>query len=135
MKKLKLACVALFLVHVWREAIDELVFTEDYHLRSAILTYSMLGAYLSVGLWVGWRTGRVMPGGMAAMLASWSGWIGGILVGVAFSLLRIDKVHPGWIEELFLRPILTLPIAVTLGLVGQIVQPAAARESYGVCRV
>lgn len=111
-------CVALFLLHVWREALDELVFTDDYHLRSAILSYSMIAGYLSAGLWAGWRTGAIVPGGMAAILSCWSGWAGGLLVAAVLGVSGIDQFHPGGVDELFFLPFMTLPIAVALGLVG-----------------
>ena len=122
-------CFALLLVHAWREAIDELVLVADYHTRSAILSYSMMAGYASGGLWAGWRTGRIASGALTSVLSSFVGWSGAWLVALSLGLLGMDRFHPGGADELFLLPIMTLPIVVALGLIGAAAGSVARRLS------
>ena len=116
-----LFCLFTFTVHTWREAIDELVYTDSYFLRSYILSYSMIGAYFSAGVWVGWRVGRIRAGILASGCVCLVGWSGSWITAGVLALLQQAKYYPGGVGEIIVLPFMTLPVALTLGAAGAVI--------------
>ena len=114
-------CLFTFAIHAWREAIDELVYTDSYFLRSYILSYSMIGAYFAAGAWVGWRIRRIRAGILSAGCTCLIGWSGALATAALLGVLQQAKYHPGGVDELYILPFLTLPPALTLGALGAVV--------------
>ena len=114
-------CLFTFGLHMWREAIDELIYTDSYFMRSYILSYSMMGAYFAAGLWAGWRVRRILAGMLAAACTCLIGWSGAWTAAVILALLQQAKYYPGGVDEIVLLPFMTLPLAVALGAAGAIV--------------
>lgn len=114
-------CVFTFGLHMWREAIDELIYTDSYFMRSYILSYSMIGAYFAAGLWAGWRVRRILAGMLAAACTCLTGWSGAWAVAAILALVQQAKYYPGGVDEMFLLPFMTLPLAVALGAAGGLV--------------
>ena len=114
-------CLFTFGLHVWREAIDELVYTDSYFLRSYILSYSMIGAYFAAGAWAGWRVRRIVAGMLAAACTCLTGWSGAWAVAVILALVQQAKYYPGGVDEILLLPFMTLPLALALGAAGAVV--------------
>ena len=121
-------CITAALVHGWREAVDELVPVASYVTRSVILTYSMFAIYVSAGFSTGWRTGRVAAGTFIAMLTSIIGWSGAWVVAAVLAAVRIpNRLFPGGVEEMFVLPLMILPLVVVLGTFGAVVGTATRR--------
>jgi hypothetical protein len=114
-------CLFTLAVHTWREAIDELVYTDSYFLRSYILSYSMIGAYFSAGAWAGWKVRRIAAGILSAGCACLVGWSGTWITAVVLALLQQAKYYPGGVDEILILPFATLPLALTLGGVGAVI--------------
>jgi len=114
-------CLFTLALHVWREAIDELVYTDSYFLRSYILSYSMIGAYFSAGAWAGWKVRRIAAGILSAGCTCLVGWSGTWITAVVLALLQRAKYYPGGIDEIFFLPFATLPLALTLGGIGAVI--------------
>ena len=109
---------AALILHMWREAIDELVLTDDYHLRSYVLTYGMIGIAVATGLRAGWRSGRISTGVAAAGAVSLFGWSGAWMVAALLAIAVPDVLYPGGIAELLFLPFMTLPLVLALGAIG-----------------
>jgi hypothetical protein len=116
-----LFCLFTFAIHAWREAIDELIYTDSYFLRSYILSYSMIGAYFSAGAWAGWKVGRVRAGILSAGCTCLIGWSGAWTAAAILGVLQQAKYHPGGVDELYILPFVTLAPALTLGALGAVV--------------
>src|SRR5262245_30182102 len=114
-------CLVTLAVHVWREAIDELVYTDSYFLRSYILSYSMIGAYFSAGAWAGWKVRRIRAGILSAGCACLIGWSGAWATAGVLALLQLAKYYPGGVDEILILPFATLPLALTLGAAGAVI--------------
>jgi hypothetical protein len=114
-------CLFTLALHIWREAIDELVYTDSYFLRSYILSYSMIGAYFSAGAWAGWKVRRIPAGILSAGCTCLIGWSGASITAVVLALLQQAKYYPGGVDEILLLPFATLPLALTLGGVGAVI--------------
>lgn len=120
-------CLFTLALHAWREAIDELVYTDSYFLRSYILTYSMIGAYVSAGAWAGWKVRRIRAGLLSAGCTCLIGWSGAWAAAVILGILQQAKYYPGGVDELFILPFATLPLALTLGAAGAVVGKSVRR--------
>jgi len=114
-------CLFTLAVHTWREAIDELVYTDSYFLRSYILSYSMIGAYFAAGAWAGWKARRVLAGTLSAGCTCLIGWSGAWITAAILALLRQAKYYPGGVDEILLLPFMTLPLALMLGTLGAVI--------------
>lgn len=114
-------CLFTLAVHTWREAIDELVYTDSYFLRSYILSYSMIGAYFSAGAWAGWKVRRIPAGILSAGCTCLIGWSGALATAAILGVLQQAKYYPGGVDELFVLPFATLPPALTLGAFGAVI--------------
>jgi len=114
-------CLFTLAVHVWREAIDELVYTDSYFLRSYILSYSMMGAYFSAGAWAGWKVRRIPAGILSAGGTCLIGWSGAWITALVLALMQQAKYYPGGIDEILFLPFATLPLALTLGAAGAVI--------------
>jgi len=114
-------CLFTLAVHVWREAIDELVYTDSYFLRSYILSYSMMGAYFSAGAWAGWKVRRIPAGILSAGCTCLIGWSGAWITAVVLALMQQAKYYPGGVDEILFLPFATLPLALTLGAAGAVI--------------
>jgi hypothetical protein len=114
-------CLFTIALHGWREAIDELVYTDSYFLRSYILSYSMIGAYFTAGAWAGWRVGRIRAGILTAGCTCLIGWSGSWATAAILALSGQAKYYPGGVDEIFLLPFLTLPLALGLGTFGAVI--------------
>jgi hypothetical protein len=113
-------CLFTLALHTWREAIDELVYTDSYFLRSYILSYSMIGAYFIAGAWAGWRVGRIPAGILASGCVCLVGWSGSWITAGVLALLQQAKYYPGGVGEIIVLPFMTLPLALTLGAAGAV---------------
>jgi hypothetical protein len=114
-------CLFTLAVHVWREAIDELVYTDSYFLRSYILSYSMMAAYFSAGAWAGWKARRIPAGMLSAGCTCLIGWSGAWITAVVLALMQQAKYYPGGVDEILFLPFATLPLALTLGAAGAVI--------------
>jgi hypothetical protein len=121
-------CVTAVLLHAWREAVDELVPVASYVTRSLILTYGMISILVSAGAWTGWRTGRIAGGPLVAMLISVIGWLGAWIAAGSLAVSGVPNLmYPGGIDEMFLLPVMMLPLVLVLGTFGAVLGTAARR--------
>ena len=126
-------CLTGVALHVWREAIDELVPTADYHLRSYILSYGMMAVALVGGASGGWRARRIAAGALTAGTASLFGWSGAWATAAALAAVSpAGLLYPGGVGELVSLPFLTLPPMLLLGALGAVVGKCGRSAASGI---
>ena len=118
---------------VGRTALDWLVPTTDFYMRSQVSTAIAVGILLVAGFWTAWRSGSLAAGAAAGMVttvlaAALS--IGGVGVLLALwhdplTMRAIDG--SGGLEEAFVLPAMLVLPGVVVGSVGGFLGAAAKR--------
>ena len=114
-----------------RTALDWLVPTQDFSVRSAISTYVGIALLLVTGFWSAWRSGSLTSGTFSAVVAAAIGAIVSIVGAGAMLALFHDPQTLAAIEgsgglgEVFTLPIMMVIPALILGTLGGALGAAA----------
>jgi hypothetical protein len=120
-------------VLVTRYLFDTLVPPADYFLRSAILTYTIIGACSLSGLSAGWRSNSTTAGIVISLSAAIIGAVisivgAGVMLFIWHDAATLDEWRrSGGLDEAFIDvPLKLVAIGATLGLAGAVVGKCAA---------
>jgi hypothetical protein len=111
---------------VARNAVDWLIPTTDFHLRSEITTFLAIGTLALTGFWTAWRSGSAIAGLLITILTSQIA----AMFSVAGATLLLALLHSpsverniagsGGIEEVYVLPFLMIVPATIVGTVSAI---------------
>jgi hypothetical protein len=116
-----------------RGALDWLVPTNDFHLRSTVSTSFAVGTLMAAGLWAGWRSASVAAGTLAGLATTGLGAIISIagaagLLGIAHDEGTMAAIRgSGGLAEAFTLPIALLIPGAIVGTLGGALGAAVRR--------
>jgi len=100
---------------VARDAFDWFVPTQDFAMRSAVSTYAGITILLITGFWAAWRSGSLVSGSLAGVLATIVGAVISIAGGaVLFAVFHDPQTHAAIDSSGGLSEALTLPITMVI---------------------
>lgn len=116
---------------VAREALDRLIPTQDFVVRSSVSTYLGISILLFTGFWSAWRSGSFVAGPLAGVTAT----IVGAVISISGSLVMLAAFHDpqtlaaiersGGLSEAFTLPITMVIPGFILGALGGALGAAA----------
>ena len=122
-----------------RQAYDMSVPATDFHLRSAVTTYTAIALVSCAGFSAGWRSGSLMSGAVAGIATTAIAAPFSIAGAVVLLASWHDPAHlanagySGGVDEMFILPVLAIVPGAILGLLAAIVG-AAARAMAAAAR-
>jgi hypothetical protein len=112
---------------VARNAVDWLIPTTDFFLRSEVSTFIAIGTLLLTGFWAAWRSGSAMAGLLVTILTTLIAAIFSVVGStVLLAILHSPSVDrniagSGGIEEVYVLPFIMIVPAAIAGTVGAVV--------------
>lgn len=114
-----------------RTALDWLMPTQDFSVRSAVSTYVGISLLLVTGFWSAWRSGSFVSGTLSAIVAAAIGAIvsiagAGAMLAVFHDQQTLAAIErSGGLGEVFTLPIMMVIPALILGTLGGALGAAA----------
>lgn len=116
--------IALSAIFIGRTALDWLVPTTDFYLRSAVTTYASAAVLLTAGAVAAWRShtiaaGAIAGAAVATIAAAFDLAASGMMLGFFHDAATLAAIEQsGGIREVFTLPLMLIVPAAVLGLIG-----------------